>query len=48
MDCILNAVEHFCVMNDIVINLRKINKFKSPEKNVQANRIWTHQYFNLA
>lgn len=32
MNLILSAVNHFCVMNDIVINYKKICKFKCPTK----------------
>jgi len=43
MDCMLNAVEHFCVMNDILINSRKVSKFKSPEKKQNLDKAYTHQ-----
>jgi hypothetical protein len=33
MNMITNAVNHFCVMNDIVINSHKIAKFKTPTGN---------------
>ena len=33
MSMITNTVNHFCTMNDIVINSRKISKFKTPTGN---------------
>jgi len=45
MNMILSAVNHFCVMNDIVINYKKICKFKSScrcIKRISSNwpKIW--------
>lgn len=42
MDMILSAVQHFCVMNDIVINYNKISKFKSPAKTQNTDKAYTH------
>ena len=33
MNMVTNTVNHFCTMNDIVINSRKISKFKTPTGN---------------
>lgn len=43
MNMILSSVNHFCVMNDIVINYKKICKFKSPAKKHNFDRAYTHQ-----
>jgi site-specific recombinase XerD len=43
MNIILSSVNHFCIMNDIVINYKKICKFKSPAKKHNFDRAYTHQ-----
>jgi len=43
MNMVLSAVNHFCVMNDIVINYKKICKFKSPTKKHNFDKAYTHQ-----
>jgi integrase len=43
MNMVLSAVNHFCVMNDIVINYKKICKFKSPAKKHNFDKAYTHQ-----
>jgi len=48
MNMITNAVNHFCVMNDIVINARKKAKFKTPKgngkgKGQEQDEAYTHQ-----
>ncbi len=43
MNMILSSVNYFCVMNDIVINYKKICKFKSPTKKHNFDRAYTHQ-----
>ena len=43
MNLILSAVNHFCVMNDIVINYKKICKFKSPTKKLNFDKAYSHQ-----
>jgi site-specific recombinase XerD len=43
MNMILSAVNHFCVMNDIIINYKKICKFKSPSKKHNFDKAYSHQ-----
>lgn len=48
MNLILSAVNHFCVMNDIVINYKKICKFKCPTKklNFDNQNVGAIRFFN--
>jgi site-specific recombinase XerD len=43
MNMVLSAVNHFCVMNDIVINYKKICKFKSPARKHNFDKPYAHQ-----
>ena len=42
----LAAIKHLCVMNDIVINARKINKFVGEPTRLQEDRPYTHEEIN--
>ena len=39
----LAAIKHLCVMNDIVINSRKINKFVGEPTKLQEDRPYTRE-----
>lgn len=42
MELTMFAVQHFCVMNDILINFKKISKFKRSTKIPQTDLAYTH------
>ncbi|HEU4468637.1 MAG TPA: hypothetical protein VFR61_06350 [Nitrososphaeraceae archaeon] len=42
MEVVMFAVQHFCVMNDIPINIKKISKFKRSLKNKNTDFAYTH------
>jgi hypothetical protein len=42
MELTMFAVNHFCVMNDIVINIKKISKFKRSLRRPHADSAYTH------
>lgn len=42
MEVVMFGVQHFCVMNDILINIKKISKFKRSLKNKNTDFAYTH------
>jgi integrase len=42
MEVVMFAVQHFCIINDILINIKKISKFKRSLKNKNTDFAYSH------